>query len=667
MAILKQVSVGDIMYYYTDDVPNHLAPKGSISIVSSDTYDNGFIYVNNNGGNVWVKCIRPSYGGINITNNTTGVSADGTQALLSWYAFFTGAWELDNNEVYTLTNNYELKYTGDTLIKTLSSVESTMRAGDTKWISWEVGVSKNFTIPNKWNEGFGNDNAGTTNIGSFRVDDTDIDEFYLAAISPITRESGGGTTSRTYIPRHSNVTSLKLDEAYKERFILEDWESSGFTENSWTVVNDTTNVWVIGTAENNGGSYSAYISDDGGTSASYTITTSNISHFYKDFVLPSGYDKISLSFNWKCQGENAAGVTQYDYGAVVITTTGTTPVAGTEVTTTQTEGAATTRLGATDNSGKFNLNYGTTPGSVWNSETIDLSDYGGETKRLVFTWVNDGSVGTDPPFVLDNIKIIGYKYYPEPTLTPKTLLNTTNVYWLDFTDVNNITVDTSGNTQSVTDKFDNGYDFEQTDASIRPPYISSGDNYVFLNDSSRLDSVITVDAITGTNKMSICFVAELNEDESGDNGIILEISDNFNSYNDALLCNSRQINNDVAPAYRDSTGGGGGYNQVKEDWTNFWGKKKFVTVVYDKSQATSTDAIKIYTNGELINNQSVLNASNGTTNWGNYNHYIGARLGQTGPLLGNMWELWTYADNITESQVKQLYNDYVKEKYGDLD
>ena len=63
-----------------------------------------------------------------------------------------------------------------------------------------------------------------------------------------------------------------------------------------------------------------------------------------------------------------------------------------------------------DNLGKFNLNYGTNPGTTWNTERIDLSDYIGQTKRIVFTWNNDGSVGTDPPFVVDNIKITEFKF-----------------------------------------------------------------------------------------------------------------------------------------------------------------------------------------------------------------------------------------------------------------
>jgi hypothetical protein len=151
------------------------------------------------------------------------------------------------------------------------------------------------------------------------------------------------------------------------------------------------------------GIYSAYISNDGGTSALYTNTVAAIGHFYKDFTLPAGIN--TLTFDWKCEAENAAGATQYDYGAVVITDTTTTPVAGTEVITTVATAGVNGRLGAGTNLGKFNLGYGTSPGTTWNTETIDLSSYSGSTKRVVFTWVDDTSVGVNPPFIVDNIKI----------------------------------------------------------------------------------------------------------------------------------------------------------------------------------------------------------------------------------------------------------------------
>lgn len=418
MAVISQISVGDIMYYQVDDIPSHTAPRGSVAIMmSSTTYNNGFTYVNNDGGTTWLKCVSSSYGNMYLNGATNTIDFD-TQTIGSWYAFNgtpTGAaWTLDPDSTkdwVLATENTtadDLKYTGSTTMRVFIDSSMTLRAGSSKWMSWLTGIAVNFTVPTRWSESFAFDNAATTNQDSNRLLEMKTNDYLLGGLSPVSREAGGGPTARDYIPRHCQIVAVKVDEplipSQTTTLINEGFESGNFTASGWTVANNTTNVWVVGTAEKSGGTYSAYVSNNGGTSASYDINTAQASHFYKDFTFPSS-QTITLTFDWKCQGENAAGATQYDYGAVVITTTGTTPTAGAEVTTTQTAGAATTRIGATTNLGKFNLAYGTTPGTTWNKESIDLSAYAGETKRLVFTWKNDGSVGTSPPFIVDNIKI----------------------------------------------------------------------------------------------------------------------------------------------------------------------------------------------------------------------------------------------------------------------
>ena len=210
------------------------------------------------------------------------------------------------------------------------------------------------------------------------------------------------------------------NDAYN--FVTGDTETfnyKGFSGNGWTVVNGATNFWTVGVSEFSGSNdnYSAYITNANNTDyygaefnnfdnralAQYTIATTQVSHFYKDFTLTSA---STLTFNWKCWGENGAGATSYDYGAVVITTTATTPTAGTEVSTAQATAGGNGRIGATTNLGKFNEGYGGSDNN-WRTETINLGAYSGQTKRIVFTWANDNSLGDNPPFVLDNIKITG--------------------------------------------------------------------------------------------------------------------------------------------------------------------------------------------------------------------------------------------------------------------
>lgn len=410
MAILSEISVGDINYYIVDNIPTHLAPKGSIAILY-DNFNRPKYYSNINGSTLWVKLINPQYGEASVTNATTEYTADGVRTLGSWYVFApSGPWVSGDMDGFSLQGTTQLTFTGDTIIKVIGEVSNTLRSGPSKWIQWESGLSKNLLVPTRYNGSFGYDNASTKNICSSGIYYLSNGDTFTSAESPVSREAGGSAPTRSYLPKHSQVRVIKIDEAVVQFY--ESWESNSFTTNGWTVVNDTTNVWVIGTAQNRttGGTRAAYISSDGGTSASYTITTAKVSHMYINITIPSGINDAILVFDWKSWGEDAAGATQYDYGTVVMTDTTTTPVAGTEVSTALATLDSTNRptgngrIGAITNNGKFNLTYGGAD-SNWRREAISLRNYIGSTKRLIFTWKNDGSAGNNPPFVLDDIKL----------------------------------------------------------------------------------------------------------------------------------------------------------------------------------------------------------------------------------------------------------------------
>ena len=221
-----------------------------------------------------------------------------------------------------------------------------------------------------------------------------IDSNYLLRSTFLTGATGYTATKFLFTGLSSSINSFDV--------FNETWETGSITGDTggWTVANGATNAWIVGTATASGGTYSAYISNNG-SSNTYTNTVAQVSHLYRTINIPSSATSASLVFNWKAVGENAAGAAQYDYGAVVIADTGTTPVAGTEVSTTQATAGGNGRIGATTNLGKFNLNY--IAGGNWNTETIDMTSYIGTNKRLIFTWANDTSLGTDPPMAIDNI------------------------------------------------------------------------------------------------------------------------------------------------------------------------------------------------------------------------------------------------------------------------
>jgi hypothetical protein len=158
-----------------------------------------------------------------------------------------------------------------------------------------------------------------------------------------------------------------------------------FPLNGWTLANNAINQWNIGTATFNSGVRGAYISNNAGVSNAYTITTTQVSHFYRNITIPAGEDAIEISFKYKGVGENG-----FDDLRVFLVATTTTPVAGTAL--------------ATGLLGTFRGNNGTN----WynGNANINCSSYAGTTQRIVFSWRNDNSVGTQPPLAVDNISIV---------------------------------------------------------------------------------------------------------------------------------------------------------------------------------------------------------------------------------------------------------------------
>jgi hypothetical protein len=296
------------------------------------------------------------------------------------------------------------------------SLYSTFRGATTKWLTWDTTIAQNYSVfTNRINQNYTHIGSGTMTFGFSDTREVVTNDYFIPAFSPVARDTGGGAATRQFQQRHSQLSIVKLDEplivnAVPGTVLLsEDWESNSFTGNSWTVVNDTTNKWEVGTAVSNGGSYGVYGSDDGGTTSGYQ-NVGDVSHFYIDLSFPAG-ETITLTFDWNCNmDDNGAGATQYDYGAVVITDTGTTVSAGAEVSTTLATGGGNGRINEDGtNLGKYNSDYkqGGTYQNQWYTDTIDLSDYAGQTKRLVFTFKDDGAAPSDlpPVFAIDNINI----------------------------------------------------------------------------------------------------------------------------------------------------------------------------------------------------------------------------------------------------------------------
>ena len=159
--------------------------------------------------------------------------------------------------------------------------------------------------------------------------------------------------------------------------VLYDDFETGITQ--WKLANDTVNKWIVGTDVKYAGTSSAYISNNN-TNASYDESLSQISHMYKEINLPDSED-IKLSFFINIKGE-----TFYDYGQVYLLPEGILPQAGVLP----------------------DLSYligGIYTDEQWGEKEIDISDKKSTKATLVFTHRNDGTVGANPGFCVDNVRI----------------------------------------------------------------------------------------------------------------------------------------------------------------------------------------------------------------------------------------------------------------------
>jgi hypothetical protein len=160
-----------------------------------------------------------------------------------------------------------------------------------------------------------------------------------------------------------------------------------FAANGWTSVNAGNNKWYVGNATFCTGTNGAYIDANasGGGGNGYNGNQANINHFYQNFTVPAGETQITLNFNWHAQGESPG----IDYLCVYVVSTATTPVAGTALPF------------ANSVSGVMNLTTGC------NAASFTLSAaYAGTTQRLVFSWINNGSVVNPPPAMVDDISLV---------------------------------------------------------------------------------------------------------------------------------------------------------------------------------------------------------------------------------------------------------------------
>ena len=219
-------------------------------------------------------------------------------------------------------------------------------------------------------------------------------------------------------------------------------------DTGWAVFNGSaTNKWFIGSATNNGGSRSLYISDNNGTSNSYNISYSSDVYAYRAFSLADDGD-YALSFDWKGVGESS-----YDYLYAYIAP-GSANFDGSSVSTT----------GWQNVSGLLNGS------STWQTVQIPLIGATAGTYYLVFYWHNDGSMGEQPPAAIDNISVSVINCSAPTALTVDTALTTET----------SVTLNWSGDASAYIVRANNGEWQDVSDTTYTFDNLSAGTGYTFV-------------------------------------------------------------------------------------------------------------------------------------------------------------------------------------------
>ena len=153
----------------------------------------------------------------------------------------------------------------------------------------------------------------------------------------------------------------------------------------WVLASDYTNKWIYGSATNNGGEKSLYVSDN---DSSYTYSIGGISYCYASFLVEfDNKAEYDLSFDYKCNGEGGT-YSIYDYLSVYLCD-------GSYELPTSAEPTGTVLLskvvGITD----------------WTNFSTKLEGVQNTTKQIVFFFKTDYSGGTGVPAAIDNISITG--------------------------------------------------------------------------------------------------------------------------------------------------------------------------------------------------------------------------------------------------------------------
>ena len=272
-------------------------------------------------------------------------------------------------------------------IDSLSTTTISLSWADSLASAWQIEIGDTAFVP-----GTGEHDAYSAYETNYTL--TDLDSAHTYHIYVMADCNGALSEAR-----HIVATTLSASPATVPYVC--DFEQEG--SNGWDLINGTqTNAWYVGSATNNGGSRSLYISDDGGTSNHYSTSDISYTMASRTFNL-ADTGEYAFSYDWRGEGESH----YYDYTRVFMAPVSYQWSAGT-ILGDNTYGFST----YVAPSGWFDLTVsGATPNtlaeqSTWTTATGTFHVSTPGTYNLVFAWANDGSSGTNPPTAIDNVMLV---------------------------------------------------------------------------------------------------------------------------------------------------------------------------------------------------------------------------------------------------------------------
>ena len=243
----------------------------------------------------------------------------------------------------------------------------------------------------EWYLSIGDSLIGSVTDTSYTISDLNANTVYTIYLRAVC----GADDSSVVVSTHTRTLPGEPVNVFPYTCDFEDADENA----GWVLENGSQpNAWYIGTAVNNGGTQSLYVSNNNGTSNAYGNDMSSHVYAYR-YINFSDTGSYVFSFDWHCQGES----NYYDYLRAWLSPASVIHEAGDGTTynySTLAVPGCIDLVGANSN-GQYTLagssNFTTHAGE------FRISTPG--TYKLVFLWSNDGSGGSNPPAAVDNVFI----------------------------------------------------------------------------------------------------------------------------------------------------------------------------------------------------------------------------------------------------------------------